>query len=135
MGKISELSVTKGKTIRVGDKEEWTRIEYSVKTAIEFDEEVQVAKAQIEGLLDGWLTGQAKSGPAAVPPAAKSAGILPAELLNFVNIEERPDATIIRPKDVLGRELFRKIISIVREHGGDYLSRGKDNHFRIPKRA
>ena len=28
MGKITELTVTKGKTVRASDREEWTRVEY-----------------------------------------------------------------------------------------------------------
>lgn len=56
MGKVTELIVTKGKTVRAGEKEEWTRVEYSVKASVDDSEDLQVAKASIEGTVDGWLT-------------------------------------------------------------------------------
>jgi hypothetical protein len=70
MAKLTELTVTKGKTVRAGDREEWTRVEYSVKVAIECDEELQVIKPQVEGLVDGWLT-------AAPPPVTRPLASLP----------------------------------------------------------
>ena len=63
MGDIVELVVTKGKTVKTRDKEEWKRVEYSVKANIDSDQELDVAKATIEGRLDGWLAN-------VLPPAA-----------------------------------------------------------------
>jgi hypothetical protein len=56
MGKITELTVTKGRTLKAGDREEWLRLEYSIKTLIDDENEIQAAKANIEGLIDGWLS-------------------------------------------------------------------------------
>jgi hypothetical protein len=58
--KITRLVVAKSRTIRPGEGEEWVRTEYTLEAAIDHDEEVAIAKAQLEGLIDGWLTGVAK---------------------------------------------------------------------------
>lgn len=55
MGEIVELTVTRGRTVKVPDREEWDRFEYTIKANIDSDQEVDVAKASIEGRLDGWL--------------------------------------------------------------------------------
>lgn len=51
-----ELTVTKGKTARADEKEEWNRVEYTVKASVDGSEDLQVAKASIEKIIDGWLT-------------------------------------------------------------------------------
>jgi hypothetical protein len=56
MARVTELILTKGKIVRAGEAEEWCRVEYSLKAVVECEEEVQVVKAQMEGLVDGWLT-------------------------------------------------------------------------------
>ena len=50
-------------------------------------------------------------------------------------ILETDQYLIIRPKGYLGTENFGKIASIVRDElGGEYISAGKEFHFRIKKR-
>jgi hypothetical protein len=39
----------------------------------------------------------------------------------------------ITPRQFLGSENFAKIASAVRDAGGEYVSAGRDSHFRIPK--
>ena len=58
----------------------------------------------------------------------------PPALENLLNIDERNDYIIIKPKQFLGSENFAKIASAVRGLGGEYFSAGKDSHFRVPKR-
>jgi len=58
----------------------------------------------------------------------------PPALENLLNIDERNDYIIIKPKQFLGSENFAKIASAVRGLGGEYISAGKDSHFRVPKR-
>jgi hypothetical protein len=52
----------------------------------------------------------------------------------LLNIEERNDYIIIKPRQFLGSENFAKIASAVRGMGGEYISAGKDSHFRVPKK-
>lgn len=56
------------------------------------------------------------------------------ELEELLNFEERDDYIIIKPRKFLGSDNFAKIASIVRGAGGDYISAGRESHFRIPKK-
>jgi hypothetical protein len=56
------------------------------------------------------------------------------DLENLLNIEERNDYIIIKPRQFLGSENFAKIASAVRGMSGEYISAGKDSHFRVPKK-
>lgn len=58
----------------------------------------------------------------------------PPDLESLLNIEERNDYIIIKPRQFLGSENFAKIASTVRGMGGEYISAGKDSHFRVSKR-
>ena len=53
-----------------------------------------------------------------------------AELLTF---EIKGDCAVIKPKQFLGSENFAQIAAVVRNLGGEYVSAGKDSHFKIPK--
>ena len=59
--------------------------------------------------------------------------LFPPDLENLLNIDERNDYIIIKPKQFLGSENFAKIASAVRGMNGEYISAGKDSHFRVPK--
>jgi len=59
------------------------------------------------------------------------------ELANLVNFEvatvpDKGQYVILRPKQFLDSGDFAKIAAVVRQHGGEYISRGKESHFRIP---
>jgi hypothetical protein len=58
----------------------------------------------------------------------------PEELEARLGFEEKGDFIIIKPKQFLGSENFAKIASAVRGMGGEYISAGKDSHFRVPKK-
>jgi hypothetical protein len=58
----------------------------------------------------------------------------PEELESRLGFEEKGDYIIIKPKQFLGSENFAKIASAVRGMGGEYISAGKDSHFRVPKK-
>jgi hypothetical protein len=58
----------------------------------------------------------------------------PEELESRLSFEEKGEFIIIKPKQFLGSENFAKIASAVRGMGGEYISAGKDSHFRVPKR-
>jgi len=53
-----------------------------------------------------------------------------AELLTF---EIKDDCAIIKPKRFLGSNNFAKIAAIVRNLSGEYVSAGKESHFKIPR--
>jgi hypothetical protein len=57
----------------------------------------------------------------------------PEELESRLSFEEKGDYIIIKPTQFLGTN-FAKIASAVRGMGGEYISAGKDSHFRVPKK-
>ncbi len=58
----------------------------------------------------------------------------PEELENLLTFEEKNGYIIVKPRQFLGSENFAKIASAVRGMGGEYISAGKDSHFRVPKK-
>ena len=55
----------------------------------------------------------------------------PEELEGLLNFEDRTDYIMIKPRQFLGSENFARIASTVRGLGGEYISAGKDSHFRV----
>ncbi len=58
----------------------------------------------------------------------------PEELETRLSFEDKDDYIMIKPKQFLGSENFAKIASAVRGMGGEYISAGKDSHFRVLKK-
>ena len=80
-----------------------------------------------------------------IPPAAPAAQvktqniedvrmIFPENLDNMLAFEDKGDYIMIKPKQFLGSENFAKIASTVRGIGGEYISAGRDSHFRVYKK-
>jgi len=59
--------------------------------------------------------------------------LFPKELEDMLNFDETPQYIIIKPRQYLGSENFAKIASIVRGTGGEYISAGKESHFRVSR--
>ena len=104
-------------------------------------EELRSVSASLKSL----AVGQIIQPPVAQAPAPKEAGSklrslddirmsFPEELETRLGFEEKGDYIIIKPKQFLGSENFAKIASAVRGMGGEYISAGKDSHFRVPKK-
>ena len=60
--------------------------------------------------------------------------LFPKELEEMLFFEDQDEYIIIKPRRFLGSENFAKIASAVRGMGGEYISAGKDSHFRVPKK-
>jgi len=58
---------------------------------------------------------------------------IPVEQRELLDIEEDGDFIFVRPRQFLGAENFRIIASVIQEFGGEYISAGRDSHFRIKK--
>jgi len=56
----------------------------------------------------------------------------PIELQKKLSFTEKGGSTIIKPLEFLGSENYKKIVVLVKELGGEYVSAGKDSYFRIP---
>jgi len=61
--------------------------------------------------------------------------VFPEDLESLLSFEEKSDYIIVKPRLFLGSENFAKIASAVRGMGGEYISAGKDSHFRVPKKS
>lgn len=138
MGKIVEMTITKGKTVRAADREEWIKLEFSLKALVDDQNDMEAAKAHLEGLLDGWLSSSLSASSAKPSAEAQTLdsiqNVFPAELRKLLTFEQNNEHITIRPQGFLGAENFSKIIKIVRGAGGYYVSSGKESHFRIPKK-
>ena len=104
-------------------------------------EELRSVSASLKSI----AVGQIIQPPTAQAPATKETGSklrslddirmsFPEELETRLGFEEKGDYIIIKPKQFLGSENFAKIASAVRGMGGEYISAGKDSHFRVPKK-
>ena len=60
--------------------------------------------------------------------------VFPEDLEALLSFEEKGDYIMVKPRQFLGSENFAKIASAVRGMGGEYISAGKDSHFRVPKK-
>ena len=58
----------------------------------------------------------------------------PAELRGIVYFEDEEENILIKPRQFLETETFRKTADIVKDQlGGEYISLGKASHFRVSK--
>jgi len=62
----------------------------------------------------------------------KMSELFPEGLRSLLSFEQKDDMCIIKPRQFLGSENFAKILAIVTEHNGEYVSAAKESHFRIP---
>jgi hypothetical protein len=58
---------------------------------------------------------------------------IPSDTQHLLNFEENERYFIVKPKQILGAEVFSKVLDAIKECGGQYVSRGKDSHFRVWK--
>jgi hypothetical protein len=58
----------------------------------------------------------------------------PEDLEAKLIFEDKEDYITVKPKQFLGSDNFAKIASTIRGMGGEYISAGKDSHFRVPKK-
>jgi len=60
--------------------------------------------------------------------------LFPPDLANLLYFEDAGEHIIVKPRQYLGSDNFRRVASIIRDRlSGEYISAGKDSHFRVPK--
>ena len=60
--------------------------------------------------------------------------MFPPDLANLLYFEDAGEHIIVKPRQYLGSDNFRRVASIIRDRlSGEYISAGKDSHFRVPK--
>jgi hypothetical protein len=55
------------------------------------------------------------------------------ELVGMLFFEESGTFIIVKPRRFLGSDNFARIASIIRDLGGEYISAGRNSHFKVPK--
>lgn len=60
--------------------------------------------------------------------------VFPQDLAGMLYFEVTDEHVLVKPRQYLGSDNFRRIASIVRNQlNGEYVSAGRDSHFRIPR--
>ena len=60
--------------------------------------------------------------------------LFPKTLEEMLSFNETQKYVTVKPRQYLGKENFAKIASVIREAGGEYVSAGKESHFRVEKK-
>jgi hypothetical protein len=124
------------------------RIDEILLVLNQISEDLRTVSASIRSLAVGQITGSQTppaSASAPAPAAARQISdksktledirmMFPEDLDNLLSFEEKPDYIMIKPRQFLGSENFAKIASTVRGIGGEYISAGRDSHFRVYKK-
>jgi hypothetical protein len=104
-------------------------------------EELKTVSASIKSIAVSQITQPSTQRPTAAPAQAQKKSTVedvrmafPEDLDNLLIFEEKDDFVMIKPRQFLGSENFAKIASAVRGMGGEYISAGKDSHFRVYKK-
>ena len=105
-------------------------------------EDLSTVTESIKSLVASQFAQPATQTPATVSPEMHEKKTIddiriafPQDLENLLNFEEKSDYIMVKPRLFLGSENFAKIASAVRGMGGEYISAGKDSHFRVPKKT
>ncbi len=69
---------------------------------------------------------------ASVPAIDKVRKAFPEELEDRLTFTVKGDWVIVKAKEFLGHDTFGKVAGLIRGLGGEYISAGKDSHFRVP---
>ena len=122
------------------------KVDKILKSLSDITEEMRSISASMKSLAGAQITQPTPIHAPTMPePGVKQGGAkqrslddirmsFPEELEARLSFEEKGDYIIIKPKQFLGSENFAKIASAVRGMGGEYISAGKDSHFRVPKK-
>ena len=116
------------------------KVDEILLTLSKVSEELRLISASMKSLAVGQITQPTAQAPASTPTAERKRSLddirmsFPEELESRLGFEEKGDYIIIKPKQFLGSENFAKIASAVRGMGGEYISAGKDSHFRVPNK-
>lgn len=73
----------------------------------------------------------AKPVPAPMPYLQQVRDLFPNDLKELLKFNQDGNTVIIKPRRFLGSDNFAKIASIVRDAGGEYISAGKESHFKV----
>jgi hypothetical protein len=117
------------------------RVDEILMVLSKISEDLRTVSASIKSLVGSQVTQPAPQTPAAVSHEIHEKKSIedirvafPEDLEHLLNFEDKGDYIMVKPRQFLGSENFAKIASAVRGMGGEYISAGKESHFRVPKK-
>lgn len=63
----------------------------------------------------------------------KVRALFPKELQELLSFDQTKTHFVVKPRQYLGSDKFAQIAAICREADGEYISQGKNSHFKIQK--
>jgi hypothetical protein len=117
------------------------RVDEILVVLSKISEDLRTVSASIKSMVGSQATQPAPQTPATVSHEIHEKKTIedirlafPEDLEHLLNFEDKGDYIIVKPRQFLGSENFAKIASAVRGMGGEYISAGKESHFRVPKK-
>jgi len=117
------------------------RIDELLMVLNKVSEELRAVTASIKSATTPQGTSQPQQAPTQVARETSAENTIdetrtafPEDLERMLNFEDKGEYIMIKPKQFLGSENFAKIASAVRGLGGEYISAGRDSHFRVYKK-
>jgi hypothetical protein len=119
MGEITEIHVSKGLTKQTSEKE-WLKLEYALKAKLDSTEEANVAKAQMEAVINSWLS-QAFQQPA--KEQAAKPDLEHAEVYEKLNWESRTGSRgsfqLLRRDNCNDLQLYNHLEAMLKQNKGN----------------
>lgn len=117
------------------------RVDELLVVLSKISEDLRSVSASIKSMVGSQVTQPAPQTPATVSHEIHEKKTIedvriafPEDLESLLSFEEKGDYIMVKPRQFLGSENFAKIASAVRGMGGEYISAGKESHFRVPKK-
>ena len=114
------------------------RVDELLVVLSKISEDLRGVSTSIKSMVGLQVTQPVPQTPATVSHEKKSIEdvriAFPEDLESLLSFEEKSDYIMVKPRQFLGSENFAKIASAVRGMGGEYISAGKESHFRVPKK-
>jgi hypothetical protein len=121
MGEITEIQVSKGLTKQTSEKE-WVKLEYTLKARVDCTEEVNVAKAQLEAVIDSWLSQNFQQKQQPAKEAKPALDTEHAEVYEKLNWEDRTGSKgsfqMLRRDSCNDIELFNHLEAMLKQNKG-----------------
>lgn len=117
------------------------RVDEILVVLSKISEDLRTVSVSIKSMVGSQVTQPAPQTPATVSHEIHEKKTIedirvafPEDLESLLSFEEKGDYIMVKPRQFLGSENFAKIASAVRGMGGEYISAGKESHFRVPKK-
>ncbi len=117
------------------------RVDELLVVLSKISEDLRSVSASIKSIITSQVTQPTPQAPATISHEIHEKKTIedvriafPEDLESLLSFEEKGDYIMVKPRQFLGSENFAKIASAVRGLGGEYISAGKESHFRVPKK-